>query len=244
MAKSILITGCNGGIGRSVCNKFIKLNWKVYGTDIQKETDQNIKYICADLTKPASANDIMNEIKELDGIVNVAAYQICKPFWETDVEEWDSIYNCNVRAVFLLAKAGLNKLKTSKGFIINIGSVHSLATSDKICAYGSSKSAIVGLTRNLAIECGKFGIRVNCISPGAIDTQMLRNGLRRGHVGDEKDDQVLIDRLGEKHTLGRVGKPEEIAELVYYLSDNAKSGFITGSNMIIDGGATIKLSTE
>ena len=92
----------------------------------------------------------------------------------------------------------------------------------------------------MAIELSKFNIRVNSISPGAVDTKMLRSGLLRGHVGDG-DENKLINALECKHLLGKIGTPDNIANLVYYVINN---NFLTGSNLIIDGGATIKLSTE
>ena len=92
----------------------------------------------------------------------------------------------------------------------------------------------------MAIELSKYNIRVNCVSPGAVDTKMLRAGLLRGHVGDG-DEISLIRNLGSKHLLGKIGTPENIADIVYYITNNK---FLTGSNIIIDGGATIKLSTE
>ena len=92
----------------------------------------------------------------------------------------------------------------------------------------------------MAIELSKFGIRVNSISPGAIDTKMLRSGLERGHLGDG-DSNNLVNNLGKKHLLGKIGSPDNVANFVYYILQN---NFLTGSNIIMDGGASIFLSTE
>lgn len=246
MTKIVLVTGANGGIGIEICNKFKSNNWIVIGTSlIEKYDNKSIDlYISADLTNQESIKNIINIIKKkynkLDCIVNNAAYQICKPIWEMESNEWDLIYNCNVKSIFLFVKYSIDLLKHSKGNIINIGSVHSVATSDEIAAYASSKSAIVGLTKNLAIELGKFSIRVNCISPGAIDTPMLRSGLIRGHAGKGSEEE-LIQNLGNSHLLKRIGKPQEIANFVFFVCNEE---FINGSNLLIDGGASIKLSTE
>ena len=245
--RVVLITGVNGDIGRAIAKNFKLQNWKVYGVDRNNCLD--LSYIDIFFHKDLTENDVIkNIIKEiehtedrLDCIVNNAALQICKPIWKIYDEEWDAIFNCNVKSIFLFSKYGLNLLKKSTNpNIINIGSVHATSTSDEIATYASSKAAIVGLTKNLAIELGKFNIRVNCISPGAIDTKMLRAGLIRNHAGIGPIDKRL-QTLSESHILGKIGTPENVAEFIYYIINN---NFITGSNLIIDGGATIKLSTE
>ncbi len=246
--KYVLITGANGGIGQELCRKFKENGWFVFGTDIKFDCNNDcidIK-ITADLAKEEDCVNISKTIKEktnkLDCIVNNAAMQICKEIYEMSISEWDLIYNCNVRGIFLLVKYLVDIMKHNSSNIINIGSVHGTATSDKIACYASSKAAIVGLTKNLAIELAKFDIRVNCVSPGAVNTPMLIDGLKRGHlVGC--DENTLIKSLENKHLLKKIGMPCEIANLVFFLvSDNI--GFMNGSNIIIDGGVTIKLSSE
>lgn len=245
-----LITGCNGGIGERVVREFKDDGYIVVGTDITDTVKANMDmFIKGDLCDSTTHESITNRIQatygRLDCIVNVAAVQRCGPIWEMREEEWDRVYNCNVKSVYLFVKYGIDLLKASKGNIVNVGSVHSICTSDKIAAYGSSKAAIVGLTRNLAIELAQFGVRVNCVSPGAIDTDMLRAGLRRGHAGgDELTDNDLIDNLGKQHLMGKVGRTDHISKMILFLADNKRSGFTTGSNVVVDGGATIKLSTE
>lgn len=247
--KVVLITGANGGIGTAMCKTFKERNWIVVGTDMSREATHAYvdTYISADLTKPVSQEQIISTIQEkyaqLDCIINNAACQICKPIWSMSVEEWDSVYHCNVRSVFLFAKHGLDLLRANKGNIINVSSVHSIATSDEIAAYASSKAAVSGLTKNLAIELGKFGIRVNSICPGAVDTPMLRRGLLRGHAGGGRSDEVL-ETFAKTHLLGNVGQPREIANFVYFLADDTNGKFINGANLLIDGGASIKLATE
>lgn len=247
--KIVLITGASGGIGLALCKQFKKQNWIVVGTSRTEKYDSEFidYYISKDLSNENTPKEIMeiiiNKYGRLDCIVNNAACQICKPIWEMESSEWDLIYNCNVRSIFLFVKYGLELLKESKGNIINIGSVHSVATSDEIAGYASSKAAIAGLTKNLAIELGQFGIRVNCISPGAVDTQMLRAGLLRGHVG-QGDSDTLVNNLGQTHLLGKVGDVNEIAKFIYFVSNDENGKFINGANLLIDGGACIKLSTE
>ncbi len=244
--RVVLVTGANGGIGQAICKHFKQQNWFVIGLDITI-SDESITlidtYYIVDLTNSFEIQNMMlkvqNEYGRLDCIVNNAALQICKPIWEMSEYEWDKVMNCNVKAVFLLVKYGLELLKANRGNIINIGSVHSMASSDKIAAYACSKSAIVGLTRNLAIELGQFGIRVNCISPGAINTSMLMDGLKRN---TDLPFIEVLERFKSKHILGEIGEPEEIASMAYYICNYSK--FMTGGNVFVDGGVLSRLSTE
>jgi NAD(P)-dependent dehydrogenase (short-subunit alcohol dehydrogenase family) len=122
-----------------------------------------------------------------------------------------------------------------------VSSVHAIATSKNIAAYATTKGGLLALTRALAIELAP--IRVNAVLPGAVDTPMLRSGLQRGHLqGDDTED--LVKELENKHIMGRIGKPSEIAEAIYFLSDRDRSSFMTGQALVIDGGATARLSTE
>ncbi|MFM6397291.1 MAG: SDR family NAD(P)-dependent oxidoreductase, partial [Planktothrix sp.] len=126
---------------------------------------------------------------------------------------------------------------------MNVSSVHAIATSANIAAYAASKGAMLALTRALAIELASNNIRVNAVLPGAVDTPMLHSGLSRGHLrGDNVLD--LMEQLGSKHVIGRVGQPQEIAEAIYFLADNNRSSFMTGQGLVVDGGATCRLSTE
>jgi NAD(P)-dependent dehydrogenase (short-subunit alcohol dehydrogenase family) len=247
--KVVLITGSNGGIGTDICKKFKSSNWTVVGTDISEKSTHEFTdtYISTDLTDPSSPEHIIanihTEYSQLNCIINNAACQICKPVWSMSVEEWDEVYNCNVRSIFLFVKHGVDLLRATKGNMINVSSVHSIATSDEIAAYASSKAAISGLTKNLAIELGKYGIRVNSVCPGAVDTPMLRKGLLRGHAGNGSSDEVL-QTFAKTHLLENVGQPREIANFIYFLADDNNGKFINGANLLIDGGASIKLATE
>lgn len=242
----ILITGVAGDIGNSLAKYFKLRNWKVYGIDKNEYSDNNVDvFFKCDLTNPNEIEQVFKEINKnenkLDCIINNAALQICKPVWNFDINEWNDIYNCNIRSIFLNVKYGLELLKKSTNpNIINISSVHSICTSDEIACYASSKAGIIGLTRNLAIELGKFNIRVNCISPGAIETKMLKDGLSRDHAGDGNIDERL-NNLSKSHILSKIGQPINISKLAYHIINN---NFIMGSNIVIDGGASIKLSTE
>jgi NAD(P)-dependent dehydrogenase (short-subunit alcohol dehydrogenase family) len=127
--------------------------------------------------------------------------------------------------------------------IVNVSSVHAMATSVGMTAYAASKGAVMALSRAMAIEFSPDNIRVNAILPGAVDTEMLRSGLDRGHL-DEGSVEDRLEDLARKTVIGRVGQPDEIARSILFLADGEQSGFITGEGLVVDGGATARLSTE
>lgn len=246
--KIVLVTGCNGGIGKGICRKFKEEGWNVIGSDFFEFENEFVNtFFKCDLMISSDIEKLFEKVDatvtKLDCLVNNAGHQICKPFNETSVRDFKEVMDCNLIAPFHLSQLAYPALKQARGCIINIASVHATATSDKIMAYAASKAGLVGMTKNMAIEYSKHCIRVNSISPGAVDTMMLRSGLGRGHIVGEDVDQ-LVFKLGRKHLVGRVGQPNDIAELVYFLGDNSKSEFITGQNFVADGGASIVLSTE
>jgi len=136
----------------------------------------------------------------------------------------------------------LGALSIADGAIVNVSSVHAVATSQNIGAYAASKGALVALTRAAAVELAEQGVRCNALLPGAVDTPMLRDGLsRRPHPdGPDGNLQILIDST----PLKMVASPTDIAKSVLFLADTERSPFITGQALIADGGATAKLSTE
>lgn len=250
--RVVAITGVAGGIGAATARTFAAAGWAVCGIDRRDEAGEVAAcdhFIRADVSKTEAPAQIFAEVEEkfgrLDALVNNAACQICKPIVETTAAEWDQIFACNVRSVHLSVARTYEMLKRTHGAIVNVSSVHAVATSKNIAAYAASKGALMALTRAMALEFGTDGVRVNAVLPGAVDTPMLHAGLSRGHIdGDSADVSRLVRGLGAKHVMGRVGQPEEIAQAILFLADTSKSSFITGQSMIVDGGATARLSTE
>jgi len=251
MTKTILITGAAGGIGRAAVALFAEKGWNVIGVDRNEFGEDFPKsglFIRSDISRPEEMESIFEKAKAytdtLDALVNNAALQVAKPLVQTTVEEWDAVMNANLRSVFLGVKLAHPLLKAGNGgAIVNVSSVHAVQTSANIAAYAASKGGLLALTRAMAIELAPENIRVNAILPGAVDTPMLREGLGRGHLGGS-DVQERLDNLARKTVNGRVGTPEEIAHAIYFLADNEQSSFMTGQAMIVDGGATARLSTE
>ncbi|HEY9151757.1 MAG TPA: SDR family oxidoreductase [Anaerolineales bacterium] len=248
--KTVLITGAAGGIGRATVAIFTEKDWRVIGVDRNTFGDgfpKNGLFIQSDIARPEDMHAIFEKAHaftdSLDALVNNAAQQIAKPLIETTVEEWDAVMASNLRSVFLSAKLAHPLLKEHGGAIVNVSSVHAIQTSANIAAYAASKGGLLALTRAMAIEFAPDDIRVNAILPGAVDTPMLRAGLGRGHVG-HGEMQERLDNLARKTVNGRIGTPEEIAHAIYFLADHEQSSFMTGQALVIDGGATARLSTE
>lgn len=249
--RVVLVTGAGGGIGRAVVSVFAACGWHVIGVDWRKLEDpfpESVTFIQADISREENIRAVYEQARAfsptLDAVINNAAIQIAKPLLETSAEEWDNVMAHNLRSVFLGAKLAYPLLVAAGGgAIVNVSSVHAVATSANIAAYAASKGGLLALTRAMAIEFAKDNIRVNAILPGAVDTPMLRAGLQRGHV----DGGTVLDRLenlARKTVNGRVGQPEEIARSIYFLADGTQSSFMTGQALIVDGGATARLSTE
>lgn len=249
--RTMLITGAAGGIGRATVNVFAEKGWRVIGVD-RVEFGEGFPetgfFICSDISQADNLHYIYEQAKRftstLDAVIHNAGMQIAKPMLETTVEEWDAVMASNLRTVFLGAKLAYPLLKAGGGgAIVNVSSVHAVATSANISAYAASKGGLLALTRAMAIEFAVDNIRVNAILPGAVDTPMLRAGLQRGHVGGSTMTDRL-ENLARKTVNGRVGRPEEIAHAIYFLADGTQSSFMTGQALIVDGGATARLSTE
>ncbi len=251
MNRTVLITGAAGGIGRATLHLFAEKGWRVIGVDrapFGAGFPQNGLFIQSDISIGENIEDIFNQARRfsdrLHALVNNAALQITKPLLETSVEEWDAVIASNLRSVFLSVKLAHPLFRVAGGgAIVNVSSVHAVATSANIAAYAASKGGLLALTRAMAIEFAPDEIRVNAILPGAVDTPMLRAGMNRDHVSGENIN-ARLDNLARKTVNGRIGQPTEIAQSIYFLADNDQSSFMTGQALIVDGGATARLSTE
>jgi len=249
--KFMLITGAAGGIGRATVQLFSDKGWQVIGVDRKLYGNDYPKdglFIQGDISDPEAVESIFVQTRAftdtLDALVNNAAFQVVKPLLETSVDEWDAVMASNLRSVFLAAKLAYPLLENhGGGAIVNVSSVHAVATSKDIAAYAASKGGLLALTRAMAIEFAPVNVRVNAILPGAVDTPMLRAGLSRDHTGGGSIAQRL-ENLARNTVSGKVGKPFEIAQAIYFLADSTQSSFMTGQALIVDGGATARLSTE
>ncbi len=249
MKKVVVITGVSGGIGAVTARVFSEAGWYVIGTDL--DNNENLpgvdRFVRADMADETASVNFFYEISDkegrVDALINNAGIQITKSLVQTTIEEWDKVMSFNLRSVYLSIRNAYPIMKENGGSIVNVSSVHAVATSENIAAYAASKGALMALTRATAIELARDRIRVNAVLPGAIDTKMLRDGLGRGHL-EGADTEDLLMELGSKHVIGRIGRPVEVAQAILFLADGATSSFITGQALVVDGGALSKLSTE
>ncbi len=249
--KVVLITGAAGGVGQATVNLFHEKGWLVIGVDRKEKYalfPEDGLYIQSDISIPTNMEAIYARTADfthtLDAVINNAGYQVSKPLIQTTAEEWDMVMASNLRAAFLGAQLGYQLLKAEGGgAIVNVSSVHAVATSANIAAYAASKGGLLALTRAMAIEFAPDNIRVNAVLPGAVDTPMLRAGFRRGRPGELPEEEQMA-ALAKKTVNGRIGQPAEIASVIYFLADENQSSFMTGQSILVDGGATCRLSTE
>ncbi len=242
MSKTVLITGVCGGIGSGLARRFRESGWAVVGIDMRDlgSTDCDL-FITADVSDPLAVRRISDSVRKnfnaVQCVINNAAVQIEKTLAETSEEEWKRIFSVNVDPVYYMLRYFMDLMENAS--IINISSVHARATSKGLAAYAATKGAVTALTRAMALELAEHGIRVNAILPGAIETPMLAKGLGRNKSADKARQSLL-----QSTPLKKIGSPEDVANLAFFLADNFLSGNITGQEFICDGGVLARLSTE
>ncbi len=234
MTRVAVVTGAAGGIGSATCDVLEGYGWEVVAMDLRPVG--RVGSLKVDIADAEMVTAALQELPRIDGLVNNAAVQLYKPLRETGMEDWDAVMAVNLRAPFACLKAAFDKLAEVGGSVVNVASVHALATSDSIAAYAATKGGLAALTRAASIEFAPRGVRVNAVLPGAVDTPALRDGFSR-HPGAEAG-------LLKRTPLRRIGRPEEIGEAIAFLLDSERSAFITGQQLVADGGALARLGTE
>jgi NAD(P)-dependent dehydrogenase (short-subunit alcohol dehydrogenase family) len=240
--KIAVVTGATSGIGRACAQIFAERGCRVVAVGRNAEvlaslasgSNGRILSRDADVTDTAAVGSLISgighDLGHIDTLINAAGIIQNGTIENTSLEDWDAMMNVNVRAVFNLMQQCVPLLEPVKGSIVNVSSVTGPRAFPNVLAYCVSKAAVDQLTRCAALDLASKGIRVNAVNPGVVVTNIHK----RGGMADDAYDKFL-EHSKTTHPLGRVGRPEEVAELIYYLaSENAS--WITGATYEIDGG--------
>ena len=242
--KVAIVTGASSGIGRATAIKFASVGATVVAvgrkeselTSAAKEVtgEGSIKPHLADLHEQSQMERVVTETignhGKIDCLVNAAGIILNGTIENTTIDDWDRLMNINLRSVFQLTQRCIPYLALTKGNIVNVSSVAGTRAFPNVLAYCVSKAATDQMTRCAALELGPKGVRVNAVNPGVV----VSNLHKRGGMNEESY-QKFLAHSKETHPIGRVGSPEEVAELIYYLASD-RASWITGATYEIDGG--------
>ena len=252
--KTALITGGGSGIGESIAQTFANQNAKVYiidqNLDAANKTAEKINkkglsakaYKC-DVSNNKNVSNVINEISKtstIDILINNAGIAHVGNIEACEEKDLDHLYEVNIKGVYNCTRAIIPfMVKNKNGCIINLTSIASSVGIKDRFAYSMSKGAVLTMTYSIASDYINDNIRCNCISPARVHTPFVDGFIRKNYPGQEKQ---MFENLSKTQPIGRMGTPQEIADLALYLSSDEAS-FITGSNFPIDGGF-VKLNTN
>lgn len=243
--KVAIVTGASSGIGRATALLFANEGFSVVAvgrnekelTTLATSVDKDkgsIKPHLADVTELSQidriVSDTVDNLKQIDVLVNAAGIIKNGTIENTTIDDWDKMMNINLRSVFALTQKCVPHLIETKGNIVNVSSVAGTRSFPNVLAYCVSKAAIDQFTRCTALELASKQVRVNAVNPGVV----VSNLHKRGGMEDEAY-AAFIEHSKETHPIGRVGTPQDIAELIYFLASD-KASWITGATHAIDGG--------
>jgi NAD(P)-dependent dehydrogenase (short-subunit alcohol dehydrogenase family) len=235
--KVALVTGASRGIGAAIADRFAREGMRVVGvsrTPFESQTD--IECARADVSSPSDVERVVEGVVQrhgrLDVVVNNAAIEHEGTVVDTTPEEWDHVMAVNLRSVFLCAKYAIPHLSRTQGAIINVASVDGLWAEPSLAAYCAAKGGVIALTRAIAIDYGREGIRCVCICPSYVATDMLEQ-----FYDAQPDPAAARAGAAALHPLGRISTPEDVAALAVWLSSDDAS-FATGQAYVLDGGLT------
>ena len=238
MTKTALITGAARGIGLATARLFLDQGWQVALLDIDGpaqtaaaeslQSPDRVLALTADVSDERQVNQSTAEVRDrfgrLDALINNAGEAVFKPLLETTPDEWSRVIDVNLTGPFLCTRAAV-PLMTGGGSIVNIASISGLRASTLRVAYGTSKAALMHLTKQMAAEFAGLGIRANSVAPGPVETAMAK-AVHTPEIRADYHDAI---------PLGRYGLEEEIAQAIWFLCSDQAS-YITGQTLAVDGG--------
>ncbi len=248
--KVALITGGTRGIGQAIVERFVAEGAVVTFTG--RDASRGIEvverlaaaggradYVELDVLNLSQFERVIADMAErygrLDVMVNNAGSALPRTILDTTEEEFEQLFDTNVRSVFFGTKwAAQIMCQQGSGSIVNTASTAGVRGLRQRAAYCGSKGAVIQLSKAAALDLASFNVRVNCVSPGAIDTELLR----RARFGGQPQQDALVTEVGRGLPMGRIGQPNDIASAAIYLASD-ESGWVTGSNIIVDGGGTV-----
>ena len=240
--KAALITGAGSGIGRAIAQRFAAAGAHVHVTDVDEaggretvalvaKAGGQAEFVRLDVTDEAAANALAQRLGALDLLVNNAGIGHVGTILQTTVADLDRLYRVNVRGVFNVTKAFLPAmLARHRGSVINLASIGGVVGIRDRLAYCTTKFAVVGLTKSLALDHAADGVRVNCICPGRVETPFVQARLR-----EYADPEKAYREMSATQAIGRMGRPEEIAAAAHYLASD-EAALVTGTTLMADGG--------
>ena len=241
MKPAVVITGSAGDIGVAIARRMRADGLYVIGLDKNPSSEVDLAFQ-VDIGDSEALIEIGHHICrdfEVSAVIHNAAVQYVEGAGATSLAHWSEIFRVNVIAIDALISTLLENLALNNGSVVAIGSVHARATTGGLTAYATSKAALEGWVRSAALDLGPQ-IRVNAVAPGAIDSAKLREGFARW--ADEST-EARIEVLASRTALGRLGTPADVAGAVSFLVGN-DALFVTGTTLIVDGGATARLGSE
>jgi NAD(P)-dependent dehydrogenase (short-subunit alcohol dehydrogenase family) len=242
--KHVMITGAAKGIGRGAAEVFLRDGANVSGFDLDQQAmdelqhDRLTMYYCDVSDGNAIQKTLAKAVEAfgpVDILVNNAGINPYGTVTETSEELWDKVMNTNLKSAFLMSKAVIpGMVESGNGVIVNVSSVQAFITQDQVAAYTTSKTAMLGLTRSIAVDYAP-NIRCVAVCPGTIDTPMFRKG-----IGESPDPQAVLQECIDMHLVKKIGNPSDVGEFIAYLASE-KASFMTGQAFRIDGGLGIAI---
>jgi NAD(P)-dependent dehydrogenase (short-subunit alcohol dehydrogenase family) len=247
--KVMIVSGGASGLGLAAAIKFARNGYDIVIADIDRQKGekaveqvkalgQDAIFCLCDISNKEQVQAVAKATKEkfgrADVLINNAGLEVRGSILQCTEEDWTRLYEINLKGIYYMTNAFVPLMTPQGGgAIVNTGSILGYRTVGERAAYSSSKGAIDTLTRSMAFDLAKENIRVNCVVPGAIDTPLLR-----GSINDSPDPQETERFLNAKSVLNRMGKPEEVANVMYFLASDDAS-FVTGAAYFVDGGWSI-----